>query len=307
MARPALLVLFAACTPAEGAPPPTKPASCVDDAQPYDPAVLRERLAYLASPSLDGRAPGTAGDRAARTYIARRFACLGLQPAGDGDGYEQAFANTANIVGYIPGESPEIIVVGAHHDHLGDRHLGANDNASGVVALLSIAQAVQQHGKPKRTIAFVAFGGEEQGMLGSFHFVAHPPAALPIDRVVYDVNLDMLGSYGSKGFVAAMGTFPGSPGRTLMDALDRGHPKLHVGLGGRGVGSDHLPFCKRRVPYVFFWTPDGRCYHETCDTADKIDLPHYAEIAHLAGDLVDKLAATDIDLTASRDKRGCGQ
>jgi hypothetical protein len=58
---------------------------------------------------------------------------------------------------------------------------------------------------------------------------------------------------------------------------------------------------------VFFWTPDGRCYHETCDTADKIDLPHYAEIAHLAGDLVDKLAATDVDLTASRDRRGCGQ
>jgi Peptidase family M28 len=309
MARPALLLLVAACAPASAdeAPKPAK-TSCVDDAHPYDEAVLRDRLSYLASAALDGRAPGTAGDLAARAFIAKRFACLGLQPAGDGTGYEQAFGHTANIVGYIPGESKEIVVIGAHHDHLGDHHLGANDNASGVVALLSIAQAMQQRGtKPKRTIAFIAFGAEEQGMVGSYHFVAHPPAALPIERVVYDINLDMLGSYKSKGFVAAMGTFAGSPGRTLMDALDRKHPKLHVGLGGRGVGSDHLPFCKRGVPYVFFWTPDGHCYHEPCDTADKIDMPHYAEIAQLAGELVDKLVDSDVDLTASRDKRGCGQ
>src|SRR5262249_31893419 len=162
-----------------------------------------------------------------------RFACLGLKPAGDRDGFEQAFeaaghTATANLVGYIPGsESKEIVVVGAHHDHLGDRHLGANDNASGVVALLAIAQAMKQREvAPKRTIAFVTFGAEEQGLVGSSYFVAHPPAALPLDRVVYDINLDMLGSYKSHGLVAAMGTFRGLPARDLLDALDRDHPKL---------------------------------------------------------------------------------
>jgi hypothetical protein len=295
---------------------PAAPASCIDDGEPFDQAALRDRLAVLASKDLAGRVPGSAGDSAARTLIAERFGCLGLTPAGDDDGFEQAFAaaggaQTANVVGYVAGSDAEvgneIIVIGAHHDHIGGKLLGANDNASGVVALLAIAQAVKQRDSaPRRTIAFVTFGAEEQGLLGSEHFVAHPPAALPIDKVVQLINLDMVGSHKSKGFVAAMGTFPKQPSRKLLDALDDGFPKLNVGAGGRASRSDHTPFCKRGIPYVFFWTPDARCYHEACDVAAAIDLPRMADIAALAGELAWALAEADQDLQASRTKLGCG-
>ena len=281
--------------------------SCVDDEHPYDEAALRAHLAYLASKDLDGRVPGTKGDRAARAYVVERFRCLGLAPGGT-KGYAQAFEAdghaTANLVGLIKGTSNDIVVIGAHLDHMGGGKLGANDDASGVVALLAIAQAMRQREvTPKRTLAFAVWNGEEMGELGSRYFVAHPPSAVSLDHVVYDINLDMLGSYKSHGFVAAMGTFARMPARAILDRLvDR---KLSVGLGGRGVDSDHEPFCKLGIPYVFFWTPDARCYHAACDTVDNLDLPDYAKIAQLAGALVAELAETDVDLAASRTRLGC--
>jgi hypothetical protein len=319
-----VLVIASAATasPARGDPPPAPgarpaapppgPASCVDDGAPFDAAGLRERVAHLASVELDGRASGSAGDAAARAYIAARFRCLGLLPGGAGEAYEQPFTAdgraTANVIGYLRGGDPavgrDIIVVGAHHDHVGRGHLGANDNASGVAALLAIAQAIRQRGAPDRTIAFVAFGGEELGLIGSKHFAAHPPAALPLDRVVYDINLDMVGSYAQAGAVQAMGTFPGLAATPIVKALAAGR-RLRVGTGGRGAGSDHEPFCRAGIPYVFFWTPDRRCYHKRCDTADRLDAEHLAAIAALAGDLVDQLSSTTADLAAARARFGC--
>jgi hypothetical protein len=285
-------------------------ASCVDDAKPYDEAELRGRIAWLASPELDGRAAGSAGDESARAYIAARFRCLGLEPGGVDGGYEQPVVvdgkPAANVVGYVKGSDArvgaEVILVGAHHDHLGGGRLGANDNASGVAALLAVAQAVRQHTAPRRTILFVTFDGEEAGLLGSAELVAHPPAVAPLDRIVAVVNLDMLGSYTARGVVYAFGTFPGSAARAF---LERPHPGLHVGLGGHSERGDHLAFCRRGVPYTFFWTPDPRCYHERCDTADRIDGAPLTAIATLAGGLVEELAQTALDLAGAR-RRGCG-
>ena len=285
--------------------------SCVDDSKPFDVTVLKARLSALAGPALDGRASGTAGERGARALIADRFSCLGLEPAGD-TGYEQAFTDgdgkaTANLVAKLPGESDEIVVVGAHHDHLGDGHLGANDNGSGVVGLLAIAQALRQReAKLKRTVVFVTFSAEEQGLVGSSYFVAHPPKGVPLDKVVEYINLDMLGSHASKNAVYAFGAFPKLTARTLLQKLAKGYPKLNVGIGGHSVRGDQLDFCKQGIPYVFLWTPDARCYHETCDTADRIDYKGLAAIAALANGLVEGLADSAVDLAAERTKRGCG-
>ena len=192
--------------------------------------------------------------------------------------------------------------VGAHHDHLGKKHLGANDDASGIAALLAIADALHAT-TPRRTIVFAAWGAEEAGELGSEYFVAHP--TIELADVVEYINLNMVGSYRSRKLVAAMGTFAKLPARALLQAAMKSFPKLSVGLGGRAERSDHEAFCKQGIPYVFFWTPDARCYHGTCDTADKLDYAHMSRIAALAGDLTWALSETTTDLAASRTKLGC--
>lgn len=307
-----LVVSLVACTPAAGAPAPAQAASCTDG-DPYDVAALKAELTFFASPKLDGRASGTAGDTATIAHIADRFRCLGLKPGVDG-AYEQKFSadgdDTANVVAYLPGTDAkvgsEIVVVGAHHDHLGNGFLGANDNGSGTVALLAIAQAVAQKGGAHRTIAFVAFSGEEKGLLGSSYFVAHPPKELPLDRVVEYINIDMVGSYASKNAVYAFGTFPKLAATTALATLGKQHRGLNVGLGGHSVRGDQLDFCKAGIPYVFFWTPDARCYHEKCDTVEKIDFKHMPDIVKLAGELTLQLGDSSDDLAAARTKRGCG-
>lgn len=289
-------------------------ADCQRDADPFDAQTLHDRLAALAAPALDGRAPGTSGDAAARAIIAERFACAGLVPLGDAGTFAQAFTAdngqpTANLVGMIPGSDPDgdIVIVSAHHDHLGHGHLGANDDGSGVVALVAIAQAMAEHAALKRTLVFAAFGDEEDGMIGSSFFLAHLPERVALAHVVEFVELDMIGSHKSAGLVAALGAFAGFPARALLDKLVRGFPHIRVVAGGQSRGSDFAPFCTAGVPFTFFWTPDHRCYHETCDTIDRIDLPHLVDIAKLANALVGALADTPLDLAGARAKRGCGQ
>jgi Zn-dependent M28 family amino/carboxypeptidase len=277
-----------------------------------DEAALRAVIAELAAPELDGRAAGSRGDAAARRIVVDRMRNLGLEPGGPDGAYEQPFSSgdirSANVVGVVRGASDDILVVGAHLDHLGGRHLGANDDASGVAGLLAIAQALRQRPHPpRRTVAFVAFGGEEVGLLGSRHFVDHPPRALPLERVVAYINLDMLGSYNSDGIVYAFGTFRETAAGPRLARLARRFPELEVGLGGHSVRGDQVPFCAQRIPYVFFWTPDEACYHQTCDRVENLDLPHLAQIAQLATDLVVELADTDADLAAARARVGCGR
>lgn len=291
-----------------------EPASSCVAGELYTTEATHAVLAFLASPALDGRAPGSDGDRQAREFITDRFRCLGLAPAGDDGGFAQAFTTeghtTANVIGMIAGSDPrlgsDIVMISAHHDHLGTGHLGANDDASGVAALLAIAQAIRQGDPPKRTLVFAVFGAEEAGMVGSSFFTAHPPKALPLASIVQFVELDMVGSYRSADLVAAMGAFKGLGARTLLAKRLAAFPKLHVAVGGKARGSDFQPFCTLGVPYTFFWTPDHRCYHETCDTIARIDMPRLLDIARLAGALVRDLCDTALELAALRSSRGCG-
>lgn len=314
--QPSTSVAPVVIAPAPAAPPPVaKEPSCVDDGKPFDQAVLRERVTVLASKELDGRVPGTDADRATRKLIADRFRCLGLEGAGKDGAFELPFETdgkaTANVVAYVEGSDPDIgdqiIYVGAHHDHEGKGHLGANDNASGIAGLLAVAQSIQQQAtRPKRTIVFAAFGAEELGMVGSYYLAKHPPAALPNAKVVQFINLDMIGTHSARGLVAAMGARPKLASRPFMDRLAKKFPKISVSIGGIARGSDYEPLCKLGVPYVFFWTPDPRCYHQACDTADRLDYRAMADIAALAGALTSEMADTDRDLPGLRAKFGCG-
>lgn len=281
---------------ADPSPPVARPACALAD-DPFAPAALLADIEVLADPALDGRAPATAGDLAARDHLAARLACLGLRPGADDGGYAQPFATaagaTANLVALLPAEDPaaEHVLVMAHHDHLGAGHLGANDNASGVAALLAVAQALAASGPHARTIAFVAFGAEEQGLLGAAHYLSAPPAALPLARLRHVINLDMIGSHSSRRRVHVFGARAGQAGTARLRELARGYPRTHFVLGGESVRGDHHGFAALGIPYAFFWTPDARCYHRRCDTAARIDARGLSDIAEVAAGLVAHLAS----------------
>ena len=301
---------------------PDVPAGCVFDGDPFDLGVLTERVTLLASPEFGGRLAGTPGDELTRALIEERWRCLGLEPGGDDGTYQQTFVDgagrtTANVIGILRGTDPsladEIIVMGAHHDHFGvvggELYPGADDNASGTVALLAVAQAILQRGTPpRRTIVFSAWGSEEGAPYfeGSREFVAHPPAGLSIAQVVYVGNFDEIGRYVAENQVYANGSFPGYPARQILESLLPDHPDLNVVLGSQGSLSDNRPFCDVGIPYIYFYNEDPECYHLPCDTADRIDYPHLGEIAEIMAEIIAQLADSPLDLSAVRDALGCG-
>lgn len=177
----------------------------------------------LSSPAYDGRLPGTAGDAASRDYIIGLFKSLKLKPAGTA-GYLLPFtttitqpdgedgpanpqlgitAQTSNIIGVLPGNDPllrkEVILISGHRDHLGHTpkgvpYAGANDDASGVAAMVELARAFSKlNTNNKRTIMFVAFGAEEQAYMGSMYQAANPVPAVPNENIVLVISIDMIG------------------------------------------------------------------------------------------------------------------
>ncbi|HEY4238396.1 MAG TPA: M28 family peptidase [Kofleriaceae bacterium] len=270
----------------------------VGGASPYDADRIHATIAALADPALGGRVPGTKGGEAARLIISTDLLCGGVTDTREVG---------TDVVGVVPGTDPnaDLVIVGAHYDHLGRTKagllLGANDNASGVAGLLAIARDVAAH-PGARTVVFVAFDREEEGELGAQDFVDHSP--WPTGKMAYMVNLDMIGSYRGNG-LAVFGATPGSPARTALDRLMRSHKRLAASLGGVSDRSDNAPFCKEGIPYAFFWTPDRACYHAACDTVARVDSRDAAEIAQVAGELVRDLANTDTDLHAYKLAHPC--
>ena len=280
-----------------------EPAPCFSGDDFFAASQFATRIGYLASAELAGRLPGSDGDTKARKYISESLACFGLQPVGST--FSQPFVDseghdTANVIGVLPGVDPdlknEIIVVSAHHDHLGldeqgQARLGANDNASGVATLLAVAHALVSRSQgPKRTLVFATFGAEELGLEGSIHYVAHPPAGLPIKNTVFVVNMDMVGRYDNDDLLYALDAKPGSPGRAAVDAVRPNFTDLNLDVDTMGDSSDQVSFAAVGVPGLFFHTPDSTCYHLPCDTAEKIDYPHLSRTAELITAVVESLA-----------------
>ena len=207
-------------------------------------------------------------------------------------------ARTANVIGLVPGSDPRAgcVVVGAHYDHLGYGgetslapgvhavHPGADDNASGVAALLAAARAMAQGPRPRRTVVFAAFTGEELGLLGSAHLVQAPPPGCPVEAMQLMVNLDMVGRpQGGKLYVQGASSAEGERERVEQLAAAPPAIPLTLAFGGDGYGpSDHTSFYARGVPVVFFFTGAHPDYHRPSDTPEKIDPRGLAEVARLA-------------------------
>ncbi len=203
-----------------------------------------------------------------------------------------ADAALANVVGVIPGADPvlgqEVVVVGAHLDHLGEApfrdawYPGADDNASGVAALLEVARLLAAGPvPPARTLVLAAWDGEEPGLLGSRRWVAAPP--LPLAATVAAFSIDMVGA-GAPGLqVAGAG---GEGDRRLFEAAEPAATALGLGplrwWPGPVLATDHAPFAAAGVPAAWLSTPGPHPdYHRTADTADRVDPARLAEVVRL--------------------------
>lgn len=246
-----------------------------------------------------------------------------------------------NVVGILDGSDPtlknETIVIGAHYDHLGhggegslapregEIHHGADDNASGVAGMLELARFFTSQGnRPRRTIVFIAFSGEEEGLLGSNYYVNHP--IVPLANTVAMINMDMIGRMkDNKLIVGGVGTAP-QWRATVEDAnlgfapyvigtvpqgsvaavravigtadpkrvIDERKPQFSLTLNEDGFGpSDHSSFYGKQVPVLFFWTGTHGDYHKPSDTADKINYTDEARILSLVVRIVRRIDMDD--------------
>ena len=210
-----------------------------------------------------------------------------------------------NVIGILPGTDPglrdQAIVIGAHYDHLGrggegslapDRigeiHPGADDNASGTVAVMALARAFAAAGGAPRTLVFAAFSGEELGLLGSAHYVQHP--AVPLDKTVLMVNLDMVGRVRD-GRVYIGGVDSGTTLRAVITEAARGLPLSLELRPSPFAPSDHTSFYVAGRPVLFFLTGAHADYHRPSDTWDHINAPGLALVATLAARAVSTVAS----------------
>lgn len=216
---------------------------------------------------------------------------------------------TSNIIAVIKGNDPvlcnEYIVIGAHYDHLGlggensgsrvpDEiavHNGADDNASGTAGLLELAQFLNSNRNTlKRSIMFVAFAGEEMGLLGSREFVRNPPVSLKSIKAM--INMDMIGRLNpASNTISVGGTGTSTESDTLIATLSANRPFL-VKRSPDGYGpSDHASFYSENIPVFYFTTGAHEDYHTPSDDIDRLDLQGEVAVLSMIADLVQVIAA----------------
>jgi Tol biopolymer transport system component len=225
-----------------------------------------------------------------------RSRLLGIRVSGNID-VKPEVVDTANIVGTIPGSgalAKEIVVVGAHYDHLGYGgegsmkpnvhaiHHGADDNASGTAGVLAIAQRLRamKPQSPSRTVVFTLFSAEERGLGGSGWFVGHPPFAM--ENVVAMINLDMIGALRDDK-VTVFGTDSAPEWKAIIAAT---HPDLKLTETGDGYGpSDQTSFYAAHVPVLHLFTGAHERYHTPEDVADAVNFAGAERVATLAANI----------------------
>ncbi|WP_422055504.1 M28 family peptidase [Sphingomonas sp.] len=263
------------------------------------PDQLFEDVRILAADDMAGRLVGTPGSAKARAYLIGRMQGIGIEPFGEG--YAQPFTakhkeqvlNGVNLVGRIrgTGTSDRVLVVGAHYDHFGSRDgkvlNGADDNASGVAALLAIAADFARN-RPTHDVIFALWDAEEQGLYGAHAFVDSPP--VPRTRIALNLNLDML-SRSDKGELWVAGAHHYPFLRARFERLAKEAPvTLKIGHDGPPwtgsddwtAGSDHYAFHRKGIPFAYLGVEDYPDYHQPSDDFDTIPKAFFARSAATA-------------------------
>ena len=222
--------------------------------------------------------------------------------------FERRETGLKNVVGVIEGDGPragETVVFGAHYDHLGfggrgsrspgsnEVHNGADDNASGTSLLMELARrygASANDGiKPARRLVFIAFSGEERGLLGSKHYVNEAPL-FPLDSTRAMLNFDMVGRSGENAFqLHGMSSSPAFP--ALVDAAAANANVVVDRVDGVLAASDHWDFVQKSIPSFHFFTGLTPQYHSPTDDVETLNIPGIADIADFAERLADPIIA----------------
>jgi hypothetical protein len=285
----------------------TKPAITVED--------LKLHISILASDSLEGRRSGTVGCEKAANYIAKEFKRIGLKPLDSAKSYLQHFefseraidttkkekTRTANVIGFLQGNDKklkdEVVIIGGHYDHLGwggkhamdtvkAIHYGADDNASGTAGLIELAEYFAKNKKKlKRSLLFIAFSGEEEGLHGSIYYTKNP--YLSLEKTQTMINMDMIGRMkDSILIVEGMGSSP--YWKELFSSLDTQYFKMRYKPDGIGP-SDHASFYRKNIPVLFYFTGLHKDYHKASDTKDKINYIGQNDALKLISSTIDKI------------------
>jgi len=258
--------------------------------------LLQNDIDFLASDQLEGRETGTEGAVQTAKFLAKRFEEIGLEPKGT-DGYFQEFSfsprinphvapsddstkiTARNVIGFIDNKAPNTIILGAHFDHLGygdenslykgdsSIHNGADDNASGVAAMLLLAEELSGR-NINNNYLFIGFSGEEKGLFGSNYYSKNP--TIDLEKVNYMINMDMVGRLNEENALAINGTGTSPSWNEIVD--DIGIDTLKLITSESGIGpSDHTSFYLKDIPVLHFFTGQHEDYHKPSDDADKIN------------------------------------
>lgn len=282
--------------------------------------LIKEDVAFLASDDLEGRQTGTKSEKIAANYISNRFIQLELQPKGTKK-YLQAFSfkpktnpheqvkfdvngdgsiTGNNVIGFLNNDAENTVIIGAHYDHLGFGgegslyrdsiklvHNGADDNASGIAIMLNlVAKLNKKNINKNNNYLFMAFSGEEMGLLGSNYFVKNP--TIDIKKVSYMINMDMVGRMKKDAALAIYGTGT-SP--IFKQTLKNNNKNFKLIEQESGVGpSDHTSFYLADIPVLHFFTGQHEDYHKPGDDAEKLNYEGMELIADYIFNII-----TDLD------------
>lgn len=280
---------------------------------------IEKDVAFLADDKLEGRSTGSEGEKLAADYIIKRFKEMGVEPKGT-DGYLQPFSfkpktdphqeatftssdstgtiTGNNVIGFINNKADRTVVIGAHYDHLGfgdegslyrDEekaiHNGADDNASGVAVMLDLVGKLKKANTGNNYL-FIAFSGEEMGLLGSNYFVKNP--TLTKENINYMINMDMVGRLKADSTLAVYGTGTSPIFKQVISASNN---KFKLIEKESGVGpSDHTSFYLQDIPVLHIFTGQHEDYHKPSDDYDKLNYEGMNLISSYIFDVI-----TDLD------------
>jgi len=289
---------------------------------------IRKHISFLASDSLKGRGTGTPEELVAAQYISSHFRKYGLKPLTNDNNSSKSYLypfhfrkpknlhdtsasgpliSSNNVIGYSDRKSPKTIVIGAHYDHLGlgyDRnsldanpegkiHNGADDNASGTAGMMELARYFSLHPSfQKYNLLFMAFSGEELGLIGSKKWTENPN--YPLSNIAAMINLDMVGRLNdstSKLMVYGVGTSP-----VWVPLLDKVNKNFSFSIvkDSSGIGpSDQTSFYLKNIPVLHFFSGQHKDYHRPEDDVEKINISGEKRILEFIAHLIEQLPSPD--------------